>query len=98
MEFYKTKIGRTINFIKNEGKFNRSDYVKVVKNTSGFRIYDKYIGQKAIVTNVHFDKKNYIVGLKFLNGQNIDFKVCELEKCDYKEMYTEEYRKLLHMI
>lgn len=98
MKIYKTKIGRIFNFIKNEGKFNRTDYVRVLKNTSKYKEYDKYVGQNAIVTNVHYDKKDYVVGLKFLDGQDIDFKICELEKNDWVNMYSEEYRTLLHMI
>ena len=43
MDIIKSKIRRIINFAKNEGKFERADLVKVLKNTSGFKIYDKYI-------------------------------------------------------
>ena len=98
MKTYKTKIGRIINFIKNEGKFKRTDYVKVIQNTSSREEYNKYVGQVAIVTDIHYDKKEYIVGLKFLDGKNYDFKPCEIEKCNWKEMYTSDYGKLLNMI
>ena len=45
MKMYKSKLGRVINFIKNEGKFKRTDYVKVIKNESPYGKYNKYIGQ-----------------------------------------------------
>lgn len=98
MKMIKTKLGRAINFIKNEGKFKRSDYVKVMQNTSKRKEYDKYVGQRAIVTDVHYDKKEYVVGLKFLDGKNFDFKICEIEKCNWKEMFDSDYSKLLKMI
>lgn len=99
MDIIKTKVGRIINFIKNEGKFERADLVKVQKNSSKYKIYDKYIGQYAVVTSIHYDKKENIVGLKFLDGNNLDFKPSELKKCDYKEETTsKEFRQLLKMI
>lgn len=99
MNIIKSKIGRIINFIKNENKFNRGDLVKVVKNTSKYKMYDKYIGQYAVVTNIHYDKKENIVGLKFLNGENLDFRLDELKKCDYiEETTSKECRQLLKMI
>ena len=54
MKLYKTKLGRIINFIKNEGKFKRSDYVKVMQNTSKRKDYDKYVGQRAIFAYIPF--------------------------------------------
>ena len=101
MKIYKTKIGKLINFIKNEGKFERSDIVRVNKNTSKYKVYDKYVGQIAIVTNIDYDKKDYVVGLKFLDGKNIDFKPSEIEILDFYDLHGENYkdaRKLLNMI
>ena len=98
MKIYKSKLGRIINFIKNEGKFKRTDYVKVIKNVSSEENYNKYIGQKAIVTNIDYDKKDFMVGVKFLDGTNLDFKIDEIEKLDIVEQYSEDYRKLLNMI
>lgn len=95
MKIYKSKLRRIINFIKNEGKFKRTDYVKVIKNNSKYLDYNKYIGQKAIVTNIDYDKKDFMVGLKFLDGTNLNFKIDEIEKLDIVEQYTEDYRKLL---
>jgi len=98
MKIYKSKLGRIINFMKNEGKLKRTDYVKVIKNESPYGNYNKYIGQKAIVTNIDYDKKDFLVGIKFLDGTNSDFKFSELEKLDIVEQYSEDYRKLLNMI
>ena len=98
MKIYKNKLGRIINFIKNEGKFKRTDYVKVIKNNSKYLSYNEYLGQKAIVTSIDYEKKDYIVGLKFLNGRNLDFKTDEIEKLDIDEQYSEDYKKLLNMI
>ena len=98
MARYKTKLGRIINFIKNEGKFKRTDFVRVMQNTSGRKEYDKYIGEEARVTNIDYEKKEYIVGLKFSDGKNYDFKACELQKLTWQQMFSSEYRKLLDMI
>jgi len=98
MKIYKNKIFKVINFIKNEGKFERTDYVKVIKNKSGDLKYDTLLRQKAIVTNIDYSKKDYIIGVKFKNGVHLDFRPDELEKLDYKEMYTEEYKYLLNNI
>ena len=98
MKIYKSKLGRIINFMKNEGKLKRTDYVKVIKNNSKYLDYNKYIGQKAIVTNIDYDKKDFMVGLKFLDGTNLDFKIDEIEKLDIVEQYSEDYSKLLNMI
>lgn len=98
MKIYKRKIERIINFIKNENKFKRTDYVKVIKNSSKNLDYNNYIGKRAIVTNINYDKKDYIVGLKFQNGINLDFKIDEIEKLDDIEMYSNEYKQLLKMI
>ena len=92
------KIQRIINFIKNEGKFNRTDYVQVLKNNSDYETYDKYVGQCGIVTNIDYSKKECMVGLKFLDGENLDFDVDEIVKLDEKYQYSEDYKKLLFMI
>lgn len=72
----------------------------MLENNSKYEIYNKYIGQYAIVTNINYNKKDNIVGLKFLNGENIDFKPCELRKCDYiEEMQNKgNYKELLKTI
>lgn len=99
MKTFKTKIGRIINFIKNEGKFQRADLVEVQNNFSQNEIYDKYIGQKAIVTNIDYSKKDNIVGLKFLDGENFDYEPRELRKCSsIEEIASKEYGTLLEMI
>jgi len=41
------KLFKIINFIKNNGKFKRTDYVKVIKNSSKYLNYNNYIGQKS---------------------------------------------------
>lgn len=92
------KIFRIINFIKNENKFKRTDYVKVIKNNTENKFYNKYIGHKAIVTNIDYDQKEYIVGLKFLDGENLNFRPDEIEKLNFEEQYSREYNKLLKMI
>ena len=98
MKIYKSKLGRIINFIKNEGKFKRTDYVKVIKNNSKYLSYNSYLGQRAIVTNIDYEKRDFIVGLKFLDGNNLDFRIDEIEKLDIDEQYSEDYKKLLNMI
>lgn len=99
MNLYKTKIGRVINFIKNEGKFKRADLVQVLENDSNYEKYGKYVGQFAVVTDINYDKKDYIVGLKFLDGEGFCFKPTELRKCNYIEEHTnKDFLKLLKMI
>jgi len=99
MNIIKTKMGRIINFIKNEGKFKRGDFVEVLKNDTGYGILDIYVGQHAIVTNINYDKKDNIVGLKFIDGENIAFKPSELKKCDHEEIQSINYKEqLLEMI
>lgn len=83
MKMYKTKLGRIINFIINEGKFEFGDMVKVLplKNDLGEEnFYAKYIGMIGIVTSISYDKKNYIFGVKFEDGNRFDFGANELEK------------------
>lgn len=99
MNLHKTKLGRIVNFIKNDGKFKRADLVQVLKNDSNYSQYDSWVGKYAIVTDINYDKKDYIVGLKFTNGESGYFKVDELRKCDYIEEHAnKEFRTLLNMI
>ena len=97
MKIYKNKIAKIINFIKNEGKFDRTDFVIVIANNTDLAGYTQYIGKKGIVTNIDYTK-NYCVGVKFENGQTVDFMPQELKKLSYKEEMSEEYKKLLYMI
>ena len=97
MKKYKNKISKIINFIKNEGKFDRTDFVVVLANKTGQKGYDKYIGKKGIVTNIDYTKE-YCVGVKFENRDSLDFMPEELKKLTWEEEMSEEYKKLLHMI
>lgn len=99
MNLYKTKLGRVVNFIKNEGKFKRADLVQVLKNDSNYKKYSKYVGQFAVVTDIDYNKKDYIVGLKFIDGEGFYFKPSELRKCNYVEEHTnKDFLALLKMI
>lgn len=91
MKLYKTKIGRIINFIKNENKFEFGDMVKVlsVADTTDkyfsetniyYQKYKKYVWQFGYITSIDYTKKDYIFGVKFEDGKSIDFKANELEK------------------
>lgn len=85
MKRYKSKFMRIINFIRNEGKFEYGDMVKVKKlkeqlGTENY--YTKYEGKLGIVTSISYDKKDYIFGIKFEDGNHIDFKANELEKIE----------------
>ena len=88
MKIYKSKLMKTINFIKNEGKFERGDMVRILPltNNDGFTFtstdnkYQKYIGQLGIVVGIDYTKKDYIVNVKFEDGKTFDFKIKELEK------------------
>lgn len=83
MKRYKTKLGRIFNFIKNEGKFEFGDMVKVLPLKADLgeeNFYAKYSGLLGIVTSISYDKKDYIFGVKFEDGNRIDFKANELEK------------------
>lgn len=85
MKTYKTKIGRVINFIRNEGKFEFGDMVKVLPLKTDLgeeNFYAKYIGLLGIVTCISFDKKDFVFGVKFEDGMRIDFKASELEKIE----------------
>lgn len=83
MKIYKSKIMKIINFIKNEGKFEFGDIVKIkeLKNDLGEdNFYAKYQGQLGIVTSISYNKKDFIFGVKFEDGNRFDFRSSELEK------------------
>ena len=83
MKIYKSKLMRVLNFIKNEGKYERGDMVKVKETIELGRYYDryiKYINKLGIVVGIDYTKKDYIVGVKFEDGLTFDFKIEELEK------------------
>lgn len=83
MKIYKSKIMKTINFIKNEGKFERGDMVKVLNvdsNTGANDWYTKYVNKYGIVVGIDYSKKDYIVGVKFEDKEIIDLMPKELEK------------------
>ena len=82
MKTYKSKIMKIINFIKNEGKFEFGDMVKIkeLKNLGKDSCYSKYQGQLGIVTSISYDKKDFIFGVKFEDGKRFDFRSSELEK------------------
>lgn len=85
MKRYKSKIMKTINFIKNEGKFEFGDMVRVLplkEDLGEENFYTKYVGLLGIVTSISYDKKDYIFGVKFEDGNHIDFKADELEKIE----------------
>ena len=76
---------RVINFIKNEGKFEYGDMVKVKKLKDELGIenyYTKYEGKLGIVTSISYDKKDYIFGVKFEDEKHIDFKASEIERIE----------------
>ena len=83
MKIYKSKIMKVINFIKNEGKFEFGDMVRVLPIYKDFgedNFYVRYVGLLGIITSISYDKKDYIFGVKFEDGNRIDFKADELEK------------------
>lgn len=83
LKLYKTKIGRIFNFIKNEGKFEFGDMVKVLPLKSDLgeeNFYAKYEGLLGIVTSISYFKKDFVFGVKFEDGNRIDFRANELEK------------------
>lgn len=80
---YKTKIGRIFNFIKNEGKFEYGDMVKILPLKDGLgteNFYAKYVGLLGIITSIDYTRKDFIFGVKFEDGNRINFKSSELEK------------------
>lgn len=83
MKRYKTKLGRIINFIKNENKFEFGDMVRILplnKDLGTENFYAKHIGLLGIVTSISYDKKDCVFGVKFEDGNRIDFRASELEK------------------
>ena len=92
MRLYKTKLGRIINFIKNENKFEYGNQVQVMKNTSKYDKYDKYINQYGIVKNIDYSKKEFMIEVKFADGQIYGFNPDELRKITDDE-YFNNYSK-----
>lgn len=95
MKIYKSKIMKIINFIKNEGKFEFGDMVKIrelKKDLGKDNFYCKYEGQLGIVTSISYNKKEYIFGVKFEDGKRFDFRSSELEKI--QEENPIRYKKL----
>lgn len=95
MKRYKTKLGRIINFIKNENKLEFGDMVRILplkKELGAQEFYAKYVGLLGIVTSISYDKKDYIFGVKFEDGNRFDFAVNELEKIQPENPIR--YRKL----
>lgn len=95
MKIYKSKLMRVINFIKNEGKFEYGDMVRVKELKSDLGIenfYTKYQGQLGIVTSISYNKKDFIFGVKFEDGNHVDFRASELEKIQPEDPLR--YKKL----
>ena len=95
LKLYKTKIGRIFNFIKNEGKFEFGDMVKVLPLKSDLgeeNFYAKYEGLLGIVTSISYFKKDFVFGVKFEDGNRIDFRSSELEKLSLENQI--KYRNL----
>lgn len=83
MKIYKSKIMKIINFIKNEGKFEFGDMVRIKelkKDLGKENFYAKYQGQLGIVTSISYNKKDFVFGVKFEDGNRFDFRGSELEK------------------
>ena len=94
MKIYKSKIMKVINFIKNEGKFEFGDMVRVKelkKDLGEENFYAKYQGQLGIVTSISYNKKDFVFGVKFEDGNRIDFR-SELEKLSLENQI--KYRNL----
>ena len=69
--------------IKNENKFEFGDMVRILpfnKDLGTENFYAKYIGLLGIVTSISYDKKDCVFGVKFEDGNRIDFRASELEK------------------
>ena len=88
MKLYKTKLGRIVNFIKNEGKFEYGSQVQVMRNDSKYDRYDKYIGQYGIVRNIDYSKKEFMFEVKFADGQMHGFNENELRIIKDKEYFA----------
>ncbi len=101
MKLYKTKLGRIINFIKNENKFVFGSQVKVLKNTvTDYPKYDKYIGQYGIIVNIDYSKKEYMFEVKFADGNKLGFNEDELHKITDDEYFNnyKEYKEIFNKI
>lgn len=86
---------KVINFIKNEGKFEFGDMVRVKelkKDLGEDNFYAKYQGQLGIVTSISYNKKGFVFGVKFEDGNRIDFRSNELEKLSLENQI--KYRNL----
>ena len=96
MKLYKTKLGRIYNFIKNEGKFEYGTQVQVIKNTSKYDKYDKYVNQYGIIRNIDYSKKDYMFEVKFADGCMYGFKENELRIIKDKEYFAnlDKFRKI----
>ena len=92
MKLYKTKLGRIFNFIKNEGKFEYGSHVQVMKNTSKYEKYDKYVNQYGIVRNIDYSKKEFMIEVRFADGNMYGFNPGELRQIKDKE-YFDNYSK-----
>lgn len=95
MKIYKSKLMRVINFIKNEGKFEYGDMVRVKELKSDLgteNFYTKYEKQLGIVTSISYNKKDFIFGVKFEDGNHVDFRASELEKIQSEDPIR--YKKL----
>jgi ribosomal protein L21E len=94
MKTYRSKIMRVINFIRNEKKFERGDMVVVtyLNNNEYKEKYLKYVGSLGIVVNMDYAKKDYIVAVKFEDGNTFDFIPSELRKIRPEEPIR--YKKL----
>lgn len=67
MKIYKNKLMKVINFIKNEGKFEYGDMVRIKELKSDLgeeNFYTKYQGQLGIVTSISYDKKRLYIWCK----------------------------------
>lgn len=81
---------RTINFIKNEHKFERGDMVKI-KNVMEEN-YKRYNGQLGYIVDVNYAKKDCIFNVKFEDKTAAYFKENELIKIDWDDPIR--YKKL----
>ena len=90
MKIYKRKLMRVINFIKNEGKFDYGDMVRVHNVLD--KKYRKYNNKLGYIVNVNYSKKEYMFTVKFEDKQQFDFCEKELTKIDYDNPLC--YRKL----
>lgn len=100
MNLYKTKLGRIINFIKNEGKFEYGTQVQVMKNTSKYDRYDKYINQYGIVRNIDYSKKEFMIEVRFADGKMYGFNPNELRIIKDKEYFKDfiKFREIFAQI